>query len=113
MKTKNVIKVRGLASLANLAKSALETAKVAHSQATISHANATAAIKLQQIALELNWPLADLLNWYENDLYEIAGMEIERVRFIVRDYVKIIGLCRHEGYLPIHYEDFTWPQKSK
>lgn len=48
--------------------------------------------KLQQISQEQDWPLSELLDWYKNDLTELAGMDMAKVRLIVQDYIENIDL---------------------
>lgn len=60
----------------------------------------TVTKKLQQIAQEQNWPLSDLMEWYQKpqDMADIASMEIDALRFVVNDYIENIDLCRGESY---------------
>lgn len=100
MKSENITKVEGLATLATLATKTLESAKTIQIAVIATKLNATE--KLQQVAQEQGWPLSDLLDWYQKpkDMADIASMGMETVRFIVADYIKNIELNRAGGYQP-------------
>ena len=59
-----------------------------------------AYLKLREIAGEMDWQLSDLQDWYKNDLTDIASMDMDALRFVVKDYVHSIDICRWKGYQP-------------
>ncbi len=60
--------------------------------------------KLNQVAIENNWPLADLSDWYKGQLDDLGSKSLDGVRFVVRDYIELIELCRGKKYRPIETE---------
>ena len=50
--------------------------------------------KLTTIAGSLKYPVDDLIDFYQNDMSDIARMDIDAVTFIVRDYIQYRKACR-------------------
>jgi hypothetical protein len=50
--------------------------------------------KLARIADSLKYPVDDLIDFYQNDMPDIARMDDDAVAFIVRDYIQYREACR-------------------
>ena len=50
--------------------------------------------KLTMIADSLKYPVDDLIDFYQNDMPDIARMDDDAVAFIVRDYIQYREACR-------------------
>jgi hypothetical protein len=58
--------------------------------------DAVAESNLTMIAKELDWPLTDLLDFYQSDMTDLESMSMDEVRFIVQDYITNYTACRDE-----------------
>ena len=56
--------------------------------------NITANRKLEMMAEEFDWPLADLLDFYQIDMTDIEEMKVSEVRFMIQDYITNYTACR-------------------
>ena len=50
--------------------------------------------KLARIADSLEYPVDDLIDFYQNDMPDISRMDDDAVAFIVRDYIQYREACR-------------------
>ena len=63
-----------------------------HKQAVLIHLSAVE--KLTTITEEFDWPITDLLDWYQHDMADIGRLSIEEVRFFVQDYIANLAVMR-------------------